>query len=64
LLAAHLDALFDCGLISFADDGMTLVSDEIADELKPFKLPDRLRRAPTKEEKRFLAHHRRYVFAA
>jgi hypothetical protein len=64
LLAAHLDALFDCGLISFTDDGTMLVSAEIAAELKPFQLPDRLRREPTKEEKQFLAYHRRYVFAA
>jgi HNH endonuclease len=64
LLAAHLDALFDCGLISFADDGMMLVSDEIADELRTFRLADRLRRKPSKEEKRFLAYHRRQVFGA
>jgi hypothetical protein len=28
LLAAHIDALFDCGLISFADDGTMMVSTE------------------------------------
>jgi predicted restriction endonuclease len=64
LLAAHLDALFDCGLVSFADDGMMLVADEIAAELRPFRLPDRLRCEPKKEEKRFLAYHRRHVFAS
>jgi HNH endonuclease len=64
LLAAHVDALFDCGLISFADDGMMLVSAQNADELKQFNLPDGLRREPTKAEKQFLAYHRRYVFAA
>lgn len=64
LLTAHLDALFDCGLISFADDGAMLVSAEIAVDLKPFRLPDRLRREPTKKERQFLAYHRRYVFAA
>lgn len=64
LLAAHLDALFDCGLISFADDGAMLVSDHVGDELKQFGVPRRLRREPTKEERRFLAYHRRYVFAA
>ncbi len=32
LLAAHLDALFDAGLISFADDGSMLVSDQILPE--------------------------------
>jgi hypothetical protein len=63
LLAAHIDALFDCGLISFADDGVMLVSAQIADDIKQFNLPDRLRREPTKAEKRFLPYHRRYVFA-
>jgi len=64
LLAAHLDALFDCGLISFADDGTMLVSAEIADELNAFKLAAKLRHAPTKEERQFLAYHRRHVFVA
>jgi hypothetical protein len=64
LLAAHLDALFDCGLISFADDRAMLVSAQVADDLKQFNLPDSLRHEPTKAEKRFLAYHRRYVFVA
>jgi predicted restriction endonuclease len=64
LLAAHIDALFDCGFISFADDGTMLVSAQVADEIKQFNLPNRLRREPTKDEKQFLAYHRRYVFAA
>jgi HNH endonuclease len=64
LLAAHLDALFDCGFISFADDGTMLVSAQIADELKEFNLPNRLQREPTKAERQFLAYHRRYVFEA
>jgi hypothetical protein len=41
-----------------------LVSAQIAHELKQFNLPNRLRREPTKDEKQFLAYHRRYVFAA
>jgi len=63
LLSAHLDALFDFGLISFEDDGTMLVSAQIADEIKQFNLPNRLRHEPTKQEKRFLAYHRRYIFA-
>ena len=43
LLAAHLDALFDSGLISFTDDGTMLVSSEVTNELKQFQLPDSLR---------------------
>lgn len=63
LLAAHIDALFDCGLISFTDDGTMIVSAQIADDIKQFNLPDRLRRELTKAEKQFLAYHRRHVFA-
>jgi hypothetical protein len=63
LLAAHLDALFDRGLISFDSDGVMLVSDRIAaDERKRLRLPRGLRRRPTKEERRFLEQHRRYLF--
>jgi predicted restriction endonuclease len=64
LLAAHIDALFDCGLISFADDGTMMVSTEITAKLKPFQLPSKLRRELTKDERRFLGYHRRYVFVA
>lgn len=64
LLVAHIDALFDCGLVSFADDGTMLVSAQISDDIKQFNLPGRLRREPTKDERRFLAYHRRYVFSA
>jgi predicted restriction endonuclease len=64
LLAAHVDALFDSGLISFADDGRLMTSAQITDELRQLQLPERLRRKPTKEERPFLAYHRRHVFAA
>ncbi|MEG1080036.1 MAG: HNH endonuclease signature motif containing protein, partial [Pseudomonas sp.] len=32
LLATHIDRLFDCGLISFDEDGRLLVSDSLAAE--------------------------------
>jgi len=63
LLAAHVDALFDSGLISFPENGRMIVSAQITDDLKQLQLPERLRRKPTKEERPFLAHHRRHVFA-
>jgi hypothetical protein len=63
LLAAHLDALFDCGLISFADNGAMLVSAQIANDVKQFNFPDRLRHEPTKDEKQFLSYHRRNEFS-
>jgi hypothetical protein len=63
-LIAHIDALFDCGLISFANDRHMLVSASVRDELKQLQLPDKLSRAPRKAEKVFLAYHRRHVFVA
>jgi hypothetical protein len=63
LLAAHLDALFDCGLISFANNGAMLVSARIADDVKQFSFPDGLRHEPTKQEKQFLSYHRRNIFS-
>ncbi|MGC2075993.1 MAG: HNH endonuclease [Xanthobacteraceae bacterium] len=64
LLSAHVDALFDCGLISFSDSGKLLISSAIARQIKQLKLPSKLRRAPTKSERLFLAYHRDRVFAA
>jgi predicted restriction endonuclease len=64
LLAAHVDALFDCGLISFADNGKMLVSEQVRNDLNQLQLPDRLRRKPMKAEKLFLAYHRRHVLVA
>jgi hypothetical protein len=44
LLAAHLDALFDAGLISFRDDGSMMISDRIdSDEREQLKLGGVLR---------------------
>jgi hypothetical protein len=63
LLVAHIDALFDNGLISFENDGSMLVSDRLArEERKRVRLPSKLRFKLTKAEKQFLAHHRRYIF--
>jgi predicted restriction endonuclease len=60
LLAAHFDALFDRGLIAFADDGMMLISERVsARDRKLLGLSGRLRQAPTKGQLRFLRHHRR-----
>jgi predicted restriction endonuclease len=64
LLAAHVDALFDFGLISFAENGRVIVSAQMTDDLKQLQLPERLRRKPTNEERPFLAYHRRHGFVA
>ncbi|WP_158664395.1 HNH endonuclease [Cupriavidus metallidurans] len=61
LLAAHLDALFEKGLIIFADDGRMLVSPELtpADrELLQIAGPRRLAVKPSLRQCEYLAEHR------
>jgi HNH endonuclease len=59
LLAAHLDALFDAGLISFGDDGQMLLTDRLpAEDAIHFHLPSALRLKLTSSEKAFLQYHR------
>lgn len=63
LLAAHIDALFDQGLISFSNDGTMLISKRISvNDRKLLRLPGRLRCPPTKAQRHFLGHHRREIF--
>jgi HNH endonuclease len=62
LLAAPIDALFDCGLISFAGNGKLLISSSVREQLKQFRLPSKLSRKLTMVERSFLAYHRRHVF--
>jgi hypothetical protein len=63
LLTAHLDALFDGGLISFRDDGRMLVSNELPRrDRSAFQLPSSLRKKPTQSEKKYLAYHRKHCF--
>lgn len=62
LLTTHIDALFDCGLISFQDDGNILISDKVpSHETERLNLGSGLRKAPTPALKHFLSYHRRYV---
>lgn len=59
LLVANLDALFDCGLISFADDGRMLVSKQISRaEQQELGLGHNLRKRPSVELASYLRHHR------
>lgn len=63
LLSAHIDALFDEGLISFADDGKMLLSDQISIKDKIyFRLPGKLRKKPNKKQRQFLGYHRTTIF--
>lgn len=61
-LGAHLDALFDAGLISFEDDGPMLISKRVTDaDRKCLRLGGRLRNNPSANLRKYLEHHRRYV---
>jgi predicted restriction endonuclease len=62
LLSAHLDALFDNGLISFDDNGKMLLSRRLGTKDKTlFQLPANLRFKPTTSESRFLRLHRQML---
>jgi putative restriction endonuclease len=63
-LLAHLDALFDAGLITFDLEGAVIVSHNLsATERRIFRLKDcRLRRKPHSLAERYLNFHRGQVF--
>lgn len=62
LLTAHLDALFDVGFISFADDGAMLISPELPDSArKIFGLQGGLRVKPNTKLAGYLKHHRQHI---
>lgn len=63
-LIANLDALFDAGLISFAESGEILLSEGLDEfERETFQLSNKaLARAPSPETARFLRYHRENVF--
>ncbi|WP_422050293.1 HNH endonuclease [Shimia sp.] len=59
LLAAHFDALFDKGLISFSSDGALLISSKISsDEINILNLAGNLREPLGEAEKGYLRLHR------
>jgi len=63
MLAAHLDALFDRGLISFGDDGRMMVAKAISKEAKAvWGVGAALRRKPSGRLSEYLAYHRERVF--
>lgn len=64
-LVVHLDALFDAGWISFADDGTMLVSPHIEPSvLSLYSLTTglRLRTIPSPAQAKYLSYHRNKVF--
>jgi hypothetical protein len=64
LLAAHLDAAFDAGLISFADDGTILVSPQLSDhDRAALGITEALRlTAVGPGHQKRLAWHREHIF--
>lgn len=63
LLTAHLDALFDSGLISFDNSGKILRSEFLQDDGRPqLILNGGLRILPSPEMQKYLAFHRANVF--
>jgi hypothetical protein len=62
LLAAHIDALFDRGLISFDDQGEMLVSKNLGDVTDFWGLGGPLRRQPSDATLSYLSYHRSNVF--
>ena len=65
LLVATLDAAFDAGLISFADDGLMLFSPRLGpDPCAVLSVLEgcRLTRGPSSRQQDFLRHHRDHVF--
>ncbi|WP_453976647.1 HNH endonuclease [Brevundimonas sp. Marseille-Q4549] len=63
ILSAHLDALFDRGLITFADDGSMLVSESISVASKDvWGVGNPLRVKPKDRLSEYLRYHREKVF--
>lgn len=63
LLAAHIDAVFDVGLISFRDDGKMLISKQIASRDRiTLQLGGSLSEKLNVGEKKFLRFHREHIF--
>lgn len=66
LLSAHLDALFDVGLITFDDDGLIQISPLLAaeDMFKLGVLPTLRLRHVAIERDEYMKYHRNFVFRA
>ena len=64
LLVAHIDALFDRGLITFEDRGQMLVSPRVsAEQRRLLGIPKNVR-SFSEKQKLYLKHHREVVFQA
>lgn len=62
MLAAHIDALFDRGYISFDADGSLLVTPEVRDEFKHLGIEEKRKIFICKKNTPYLEWHRKNVF--
>lgn len=63
ILAAHIDALFDSGLITFADDGAIVISSKISKEtIKQLRLTGLSLPHLNPQLRRYLAWHRKTIY--
>jgi hypothetical protein len=63
LLAPHIHALFDQGLLTFKDSGQIVFSHHLTlRDRQLMALPKQLRRPPTEPEMEFIRYHRENVF--
>lgn len=63
MLAAHLDALFDRGLISFTDDGCMLIAQSIRKDAETvWGVGGSLLQTPNGRQAEYLGYHRDHVF--
>jgi hypothetical protein len=63
LLAAHIDAAFDAGIISFLDNGKMIISKQINESNKiALQLGRSLSKTLNSSEKNFLQFHRKNIF--
>lgn len=63
LLTAHLDALFDRGLISFCANGEMMVSQlMLPEERSRWNLPSSLAKKVNKKQASYLNYHQRYIY--
>jgi len=62
LLIPNLDALFDQGLISFANNGAILVSDLISRSANSLGVHERMKVRLTENHEKYMAYHRANIF--
>ena len=62
MLAAHIDALFDNGYISFEDDGRLLISDLCRNDIDKLIIDTNIKIKIYDESKKYLEWHRDHIY--